>query len=667
MPASAVSHAISLLISTGIDIDLHGLSSGRTGMPQQRAWALLSWLLLLPALAWGNGLAGHPSPYLALHANDPVQWRAWGPAALAEARATNRPLLISSGYFACHWCHVMQRESWQDPQIAELLSSQFIPVKLDRELHPALDAYLIDFAEQSRGQAGWPLNVFLTPAGHPFYAALYLPADQMRALSERIAALWQDRSETLADLARQAARERVARAASEAADGDSGTTDSGALRAALLQRALELGDPLSGGFGQQTRFPMAPQLAALLELLADATDAGRAEAELAELLRLTLDQMAGQGLADLLAGGFFRYTVDPGWQVPHFEKMLYTQALLVPVYLRAAEVFDRPEYRGIARTMLDFMLSTMTAPNGLMIASLSAVDADGIEGGYYLWDAAELARLLTPGQRAAVALVWGLAGVPEQDGGLLPRRRAAPAAVAERHRLDVAALENDLDEARAALMAERRRRSLPRDHKTLAGWNGLALTALVAGARAFPESRYRPAAARLRDALLSTFLSRDGLLRSPTPADRTAAPIEATVADYAYVAAGLADWAELAEVPADRALARDLAREAFQRFRRDGLWQREATPLLPDIPGVLAWSDAPLPAPDAVLLRLLMQDPEPHRRRAAQAVLEAALPSLKSDPFDKALALMLLLRTRDENVPPLSATSSVAPVPRVVD
>jgi len=672
MRASAVSHAISLLISTGIDIDPHGLSSGRTGMPQQcAAWARLTWLLLLPALACGNGLAGHPSPYLALHANDPVQWRAWGPAALAEARATNRPLLISSGYFACHWCHVMQRESWQDPQVAELLSSQFIPVKLDRELHPALDAYLIDFAEQSRGQAGWPLNVFLTPAGHPFYAALYLPADQMRALSERIAALWQERAETLVDLARQAARERVARAASEAAEGGSGnsgiTVDGGALRAALLQRALELGDPLSGGFGQQTRFPMAPQLAALLELLADAPDAGRAEAELADLLQLTLDQMAGQGLADLLAGGFFRYTVDPGWQVPHFEKMLYTQALLVPVYLRAAEVLDRPEYLGIARTTLDFMLSTMTAPNGLMIASLSAVDADGIEGGYYLWDAAELARLLTPGQRAAVALVWGLAGVPEQDGGLLPRRRAAPTAVAARHRLDVAALENDLDEARAALLAERRRRSLPRDHKTLAGWNGLALSALVAGARAFPESRYRPAASRLRDALVSTFLSRDGLLRSPAPDDRSATAIEATVADYAYVAAGLADWAELADVPPDRALARDLAREAFQRFRRDGLWQREATPLLPDIPGVLAWSDAPLPAPDAILLRLLMQDPEPHRRRAAQAVLEAALPSLKSDPFDKALALMLLLRTRDENVPPLSATSSMAPVPRVVD
>jgi uncharacterized protein YyaL (SSP411 family) len=658
-----------LLISTRIDIEPNVLSKGWTGRPRPRAWALLSWLLLLPALAWGDGLAGHPSPYLALHANDPVPWRVWGPAALAEARATNRPLLISSGYFACHWCHVMQRESWQDPQIAELLSAHFIPVKLDRELHPALDAYLIDFAEQSRGQAGWPLNVFLTPAGHPFYAALYLPADQMRALSERIAALWQERSETLADLARQAARERVARAASEAADGDSGTTDSGALRAALLQRALELGDPLSGGFGQQTRFPMAPQLAALLELLADATDAGRAEAELAELLRLTLDQMAGQGLADLLAGGFFRYTVDPGWQVPHFEKMLYTQALLVPVYLRAAEVLGRSDYRTVARRTLDFMLDTMTTANGDMIASLSAVDADGIEGGYYLWDAAELARVLTPSQRAVVALVWGLAGVPDQDGGLLPRRRAAPAAVAERHRLDLAAIEHDLDAARAALLSERRHRSLPRDHKTLAGWNGLALSALVAGARAFPDSGYRPAAARLRDALVSSYLSRDGLLRSPAPEDSSAAPIEATVADYAYVAAGLADWAELADVPADRALARDLARDAFQRFRRDGLWHREATPLLPDIPGVLAWSDAPLPAPDAVLIRLLMQDPEPHRRRAAQAVLAAALPSLRSDPFDKALAVMLLLRTRDDNVPPASATSSMSPatVPQVVE
>jgi hypothetical protein len=498
---------------------------------------------------------------------------------------------------------------------------------------------------------------------------LYLPPEQMRALSERIAAFWQQRGESLAEIARQAARERVARAAAEADDGQSGTTDHGALRRALLQRALALGDPLSGGFGQQTRFPMAPQLAALLELLADATDAGGAETELVDLLRLTLDQMAGQGLADLLGGGFFRYTIDPGWQVPHFEKMLYTQALLAPIYLRAASVLERPEYRTVARATLDFMLDTMTAPNGLMIASLSAVDADGVEGGYYLWDGAELARLLTPSQRATVALVWGLAGVPELDAGLLPRHRAAPTAVAERHRLDAAAVEQDLDAARAALLSERERRSLPRDDKTLAGWNGLALSALVAGARAFPESRYRSAASRLKDALVATFLSDQGLLRAPPSDNRAVAVIEATVSDYAYVAAGLADWAELVDAPADAALARDLAWSAFQRFRRDGLWHREATPLLPDIPGVRAWSDAPLPAPDAVLTRLLLQDPESHRRHAAQTVLETALPSLRSDPFDKALAVMLLLRTRGENGPASAATSSMSStaVPRVVD
>jgi hypothetical protein len=608
-------------------------------------------LVLLPTAPShaANALAGHPSPYLAMHAGDPVDWRDWGAAALAEARAGNRPLLISSGYFACHWCHVMQRESWQDDAIAALLNDRFIPVKVDRELYPALDEYLIHIAEQARGQAGWPLNVFLTPAGHPLYAALYLPPEQMRTLLERLAAAWDADAENLAGIARRAARERAEQARPPAAPLTLSAPDRDRIRQRLVERALALGDPMSGGFGHQSRFPRAPQLAVLLELVAGEADPSDPDMrDLAALLRLTLDEMAGQGFRDLIGGGFFRYTVDPNWQVPHFEKMLYTQALLVPLYLHAATVFDEPGYRDVARDTLDFMLASMTARDGLMIASLSAVDADGVEGGHYLWMPADLARLLTPAQRAAVALAWGLDGPPELKAGLLPRWQGDPAAIAARHALDPAVLRADLSAARTALLAARAERPLPRDDKVLAGWNGLALSGLAAGVGQLGDDRYAAAGQRLRDALIDAFFDGEDLHRTRRGAATAGC---ASAADYAYVARGLADWAAAAGDPQDLALARALARRALARFRRDGLWQREAEPLLPDIPGVLAWSDAPLPAPDAVLLDLLSADPLREVREQARRVLAASATAIMADPFDKSMAAMLLFRTRVRDEP----------------
>ena len=266
-----------------------------------------------------NRLAGHPSPYLAMHGKDPVHWQDWGPEVLRLAQAENKLVFISSGYFACHWCHVMQRESYHDPAIAELLNRHFIAVKLDRELHPALDAHLIAFVERTQGNAGWPLNVFLTPAGNPLVGLTYAPPAKFRELLQRLAETWTKEAAALKDVARRAAAELGAQAASPAV-----SPDLGALRIQLSAQALQLGDELQGGFGRQSRFPMIPQLLALLELLEIQPDA-----RLRSLLQLTLDQMAGQGLRDHLGGGFFRYTVDPGWQIPHYEKMLYTNAMMV--------------------------------------------------------------------------------------------------------------------------------------------------------------------------------------------------------------------------------------------------------------------------------------------------------------------------------------------------
>ena len=225
--------------------------------------AVVFCVLLLPTLAAGNDLKHHPSPYLALHGNDPVQWRDWGEAALREARELNRPLFISSGYFACHWCHVMQRESYKDPTIAALLNAHFIPVKLDRELHPALDDHLIRFVERTRGQAGWPLNVFLSPEGYPMLGLTYLPPGEFRAVLERVAERWEEGPESLARLAREASAELAAEQENSAPSGS--LPAPGDVAGALGRSALALGDELGGGFGDQTRFPMEPQLLALLE------------------------------------------------------------------------------------------------------------------------------------------------------------------------------------------------------------------------------------------------------------------------------------------------------------------------------------------------------------------------------------------------------------------
>ena len=374
---------------------------------------LLSVLLFLvatpPAQAsLKNQLSGHPSPYLAMHGKDPVQWQTWGKEALARARAKNKPLFISSGYFACHWCHVMQQESYQSPAVAALLNQYFIPVKVDRELEPALDAHLIDFVQRTRGQAGWPLNVFLTPEGYPLVGLTYSPTKPFIDLLEKLREMWGQQSDKLRAMALDAAQE-IAAEQDRAMNLE--TLDPIALNNALVAMALALGDEMEGGFGRQSRFPMAPQWSVLLKSLQAKEDGG-----LRELSSLTLDQMANQGMRDHIGGGFFRYTVDPGWQIPHYEKMLYTQALLSRLYLQAADTLGRPRYRELARETLDFSIDVLKGEEGGFIASLSAVDPDNVEGGGYLWSDRQLQQALNAEELAFARKRWRLRGMLRPKG-----------------------------------------------------------------------------------------------------------------------------------------------------------------------------------------------------------------------------------------------------------
>jgi uncharacterized protein len=620
----------------------------------RRRWihlAVCLWLAQAAAFVWAktvtseatdqavhsaNALAGHPSPYLAMHASDPVDWRDWGPEALAQALSQGKPLYLSSGYFACHWCHVMQAESFRDPGLAALINAAFIPVKIDRELQPALDDYLIGFTERTAGRAGWPLNVVLTPQGHPLVGFTYVPPDEFRVLLARVRDAWAAQPESLSALARAGAEEYAALRSAMPNEiqlpSDPGEWPD--FDALLTARTDALADRLAGGFGSEARFPREPQLKALMDLLKRSEDP-----DLAAFLRLTFDAMADGALRDHLGGGFFRYTVDPDWRTPHFEKMLYNQAQLVPLYLRAAERFGEPRYREIARTTLDFMLGSLRSETGGFAASLSALDAEGVEGGDYLWDEQTLADLLDDEDRVLAAHLWGLAGTPVFSGGHLPLSVRSPEQAAESLGITPLQAKEAMTRIGDQLRDARKARSFPRDDKALAGWNGLALSALAAAVAAFEDPHDRAAGVALRRLLAERLWDGDRLHRGRAGDDWIGT---ASLEDYAYVAAGLADWAGVVDDPGALALSQRLVELAWRDFRTDTGWRLEHSPLLPAIPDEAALADTALPSPSAILLRLTLVHPVAELRAHARTTLPDTARSVIRDPFSHASAVATL-------------------------
>ncbi len=578
---------------------------------------LLLLILALPATALQNRLAGHPSPYLAMHGEDPVAWQDWDPKLLEQAQREGKLLFISSGYFSCYWCHVMQKESYRDPEIAAFLNQHFIPVKVDRELHPALDAYLIDYTERTTGRAGWPLNVFLTPEGYPLIGMSYLPSKRFVQVIAKLAAAWQDDPARLRQLARQALLELIADPVGKLPEPVSPDT----LRTRFLHQVLALADPLEGGFGEQNKFPMAPQLEATLRLLR-----GREHRQLDAWLQLTLDQIKDQGLRDHLAGGFYRYTVDPSWQVPHFEKMLYTQALLARVYLLAAERFGRQDYADIAAETLDFVRERMRGPQGLFIASFSATDEAGEEGGSYLWHEDELKHLLKGKDLELARRHWGMTGTPPIDGGWLPRRGETVEELAKALKLSPAEVRRRLQAIRQRLLAARDQRDLPADTKEVAGWNGLMIGSLaMAGKRLQREDLVEAAVAlayRLRERLWrqeALWRARDG--------DRQVGT--ASLSDYAYVAEGLDRLLAVRPDPQLAAWRKELLEQAWQRFHAPRGWRLAEHPDLPGMGESPVIQDGALPSAAAMVLRLGLQGGDERVRQAAAE----ALPRIQEEPF----------------------------------
>ena len=598
-----------------------------------------------------NALAHSASPYLRLHARDPVHWQEWSPELVARAGAEDRLIFVSVGYFACHWCHVMQRESFSNPDAAALLNAHFVSVKVDRELDPALDAQLIRFVQATLGHAGWPLNVVLTPDGLPLFGFTYLPVGDFMRLLEQIASRWSADRDSLASAARNVAAmlETAGRRPRPTERMDAAGVR--ALGDAFTQQASETADGLAGGFGESQKFPSAPQLALLL-------DSQRREPveALDGFLRLTFGAMASLGLRDQIGGGFFRYVTDPGWEVPHFEKMLYDNALLAELYFDAADVLDEPAFERIGMDTVAFMVRELAAVDGGFFSSLSAVDAEDVEGGYYLFDADGLERVLDAEERRVVAAAWGFEGPSRIEHGYLPVQAAESSAeVARAAGMSVEDVAARLVSARKKLMAVRAGRELPRDEKRLAGWNGLALLALVRASLHPGGARFEAPIRGVVRLLVEELWDGSVLVRARaggTAGDGTGeeSVTPATLQDYAYVARGLIAFARAQGDDAHWETARSIVEGAWERFHTADGWRLSDAPGLPFSGTEPAIADGPMPSPTAVLLDASMHvanhfDDEALRARARAALL-AADPGLQPAAFFHATRIRTMLQWR---------------------
>jgi len=465
-----------------------------------------------------NRLAAATSPYLRQHANNPVDWYPWGEEALRLARELDRPILLSIGYSACHWCHVMAHESFEDPATAELMNRLFINIKVDREERPDLDR-IYQTAHQliTQRSGGWPLTMFLTADEHtPYYGGTYFPPQArmglraFREVLEGTAAFHRERREEVREQGR-AVVEVFGQLEPTAAADD--TPLNAAPLAEARRRLGERFDAEYGGFGEAPKFPHPGIVNRLLRHGRSSASGEQPDVEALYMATLTLARMAEGGLFDQLAGGFFRYCVDRYWQIPHFEKMLYDNAQLLPLYANAWRASGDERWRSIARATAEWVITGMQAPAGGFCSTLDADSEDG-EGRYYLWTPEQLREHLSEAQYAVAAAAFGLDLPANFEARWHLQARSDAAAIGKALGLPVSTVQARLEEARLKLLEVRARRAPPaRDEKILAGWNGLMIAGLAAAARALPDEAAGEAAQRAMT-FVRTHLWRDGRLHA---------------------------------------------------------------------------------------------------------------------------------------------------------
>lgn len=467
-------------------------------------------------VAGGARLAQASSPYLRAHAHNPVEWYPWGDEALAKARELDRPILLSIGYSACHWCHVMAHESFEDAATAELMNTLFINIKVDREERPDLDR-LYQTAHQLIAQrpGGWPLTMFLTPGElTPFYGGTYFPPSPRAGLPafcevlQGIAAFYRERPHEVREQGRAVAA--IFPRLEPEAPTDDVVLDAGPLDAARLALA-ERFDTEFGGFGGAPKFPNPGQITRLLRYWRAGAAGEQPDVQALYMATMTLSRMADGGLLDQLAGGFFRYSVDPQWRVPHFEKMLCDNAALLPLYAQAWRISGDESYRRTASLTADWVINEMQLAHGGYCTALDA-DSDGGEGRYYLWTREQVEQLLSADECAVLAPFMGLNEAPAIDDHWHLHARGDLKALGRELNLPVSTVEARLNQARAALLAARSERPrVLRDDKILTGWNALMISAMAVSARSLSDPRLAQSAQRAMDFVRSE-LWHDGRL-----------------------------------------------------------------------------------------------------------------------------------------------------------
>lgn len=519
-----------------------------------------------------NRLIDETSPYLLQHAHNPVDWYPWGDEALSKARTENKPIFLSIGYAACHWCHVMAHESFEDEATAQIMNERFVNIKVDREERPDLDSIYMSAVVGLTGSGGWPMSVFLTPDGKPFYGGTYFPSSprygmpSFRDVLNAVADAWQNRRDEIVKNSQgligylQQAADFV-----EKVEGRALTTDTLDQALQTLERGF---DRVNGGWGGAPKFPQPMTLEFLLRRYAHTGDA-----RIRALIDHTLTAMARGGMYDQLGGGFHRYATDAHWLVPHFEKMLYDNSQLARVYLHAWQALNDPFYRRIAIEVLDYVLREMTHPAGGFYSTQDA-DSEGVEGKFFLWTVSDLRSIL--GDEAILfSEVYGVTPRGNFAESHLPPGQNILSVVkpiedvAKANGLTPGVLDVMLAEARQKLFAAREQRVKPgRDEKVLAAWNGLMLAAFAEAARDASLGEraavYRAAAERNADFILSELRTADGRLRRTWKDGR--ARLNAYLEDYAAVIEGLL---ELYQTTFDErwfSAARELAGVMLQHF-----------------------------------------------------------------------------------------------------
>lgn len=546
-----------------------------------------------------NRLILEDSPYLIQHAHNPVNWYPWGEEAFARAKKENKPIFLSIGYSTCHWCHVMERESFENPEIAAILNDNFISIKVDREQRPDIDEIYMTAVMMMTGRGGWPMSSFITAEGKTFYGGTYFPPLQFTQLLDQIHTAWTTEQ--------AAVLEQANRVASAVAQASAASSQAMQINSKVTQQAVAdiLGgyDARRGGFSPAPKFPNEPYLFLLLDQLRR----GQGQSALQPLLS-TLKKMAQGGIYDQVGGGFHRYATDVDWLVPHFEKMLYNQAHLARVYLQAYQLTGEPLFKRVVQQTLDYVLREMTASEGGFYSAADA-DSEGEEGVFFVWSEAQLQQALNPEQLKLTRKLFAVTAAGNFEGSNILFIPVALDEYAKQNSMLTEPLLDSLDVILKRLREVREQRIHPlRDDKILTAWNGMMITTLAAAGKALNEPRYLEAATKSAAFLWTHNRAEPGRLwRAHLQGSSS---VIASEEDYAYLAEALLELYDVTGNEACLTQAIEIADAMLAQFwdgQEGGLFMNTGTEAIPLMSRPKNSHDGAIPSGNSVALKVLLQ------------------------------------------------------------